>query len=85
MLLFVIADFFRRRRRPRRARDEMPAGPLLRVLIFWILFGLGALIGGIAIVAGISGSWIVAAASAAVAIASLVAAIVTWMRLNRLD
>lgn len=84
MVLFVIADFFRRRR-PRRARDEMPAGPLLRVLIFWTLFGLGALIGGIAIVAGISGSWIVAAVSAAVALASLVAAIVTWMRLNRLD
>ena len=83
-MLFVIADFFRRRK-PQRATDEWPAEPLLRMLIFWIVFGLGALAGGLAIVAGISGDWIVSAASAAVAAAGLVAAIVTWMRLNRLD
>lgn len=84
MLLFVVADFFRRRR-PGRARDEMPAGPLLRMLIFWVLFGLGALIGGVAIVAGLTGAWLVCIASGLVAAAALVGCVMTWMRLNRLD
>ena len=84
MILFVIADFFRRRK-PRRATDDWPAAPLLRMLIFWIVFGLGALAGGLAIVAGISGDWIVAASSAVIAAAALIGAIVTWMQLNRLD
>ena len=84
MFLFVIADFFRRRRL-RGARDEMPAGPLLRMLIFWVLFGFGALVGGIAIVAAIGGRWIAASVAAIAAMASLVGAVTTWMRLNRLD
>lgn len=84
MILFVIANFFRRRK-PRRATDEWPAEPLLRMLVFWIVFGLGALAGGLAIVAGISGDWIISAASAVIAAAALIGAIVTWMQLNRLD
>ena len=84
MTLFVIADFFRRRKR-RRARDEMPAEPLLHMLVFWVLFGLGALIGGLAIVAGLAQSWLVCVASAILAGAALVGAITSWRNLNRLD
>jgi hypothetical protein len=85
VLLFVTADFFRRRRKVRRADDEMPAGPLLRVVIFWMLFGLGALVGGVAIVAAVAGSWIASAAGFLTAIGCLAGSIVTWRQLNRLD
>jgi hypothetical protein len=85
VLLFVTADFFRRRRRVRRADDEMPAGPLLRVVIFWMLFGLGALVGGVAIVAAVAGSWIASAAGFLTATGCLAGSIVIWRQLNRLD
>ena len=52
MLLFVVANFFRRRR-PRRANDEMPAGPLLQVLLFWVLFGTAVLFGSLATTAAL--------------------------------
>ena len=84
MLLFVVADFFRRRT-PRRADDEMPAGPLLGMLVFWVFFGLGPLAGGLAILAGITGRWMLCVVSAAIAASALAGAIVSWMRLNRLD
>ncbi len=49
MMLFVIGGFFRRRRGPRYSRDEMPIDPLIEVLLFWFLFGLGALFGSAAL------------------------------------
>ena len=83
MLLFVIADFFRRRRKVRRANDEIPAGPLFRVVIFWMLFGIGALTGGVGIVAGIAGASLACAAAMAGAAGCLTGAIVLWQQLNR--
>ena len=80
--LFVIGDFFRRRR-PRRQRDDWPAEPLLHMLVFWVLFGLGALVGAVAIVAAIAGRTLIGVSMFAVACLALVAAIVLWMRLNR--
>ena len=81
-MLFVVADFFRRRRR-RRPDDDIPAGPLLHILLFWVLFGLGALVGGVAIVAALAGAWGVSAAGAVAAFASLAGTIVIWRNLNR--
>ncbi len=52
MLLLFIGDFFRRRRRRLpRANDEIPTEPLIHVMLFWALFGLGALFGAFAIAA----------------------------------
>ena len=85
MLLFVIADFFRRRRKMRRATDGIPAGPLFRVVFFWMLFGIGALTGGVGIVAGIAGAWVACAAAILAAVGCLAGAIVIWQQLNRLD
>ena len=82
MHLFIIGDFFRRRR-PRRATDEMPAGPLLDILLFWVSFGLGALLGGLAILAGMARHWIVSGASAAASIACLITSILYFRKLNR--
>ena len=84
MLLFVTADFFRRRK-PRRATDDIPAGPLLGMLIFWVLFGIGPLTGGISILAALTGRWLLCVVTAAMTAAALAGAIVSWMRLNRLD
>ncbi|HKB80877.1 MAG TPA: hypothetical protein VKH35_14285 [Thermoanaerobaculia bacterium] len=82
MHLFIVGDFFRRRR-PRRARDEMPAGPLVDVLLFWVSFGLGALLGGLAALAGIIHRWIVCGGSAAASLGCLIAAIAFFRKLNR--
>jgi hypothetical protein len=91
--LFIVGDFFRRRRRYRRASDPLPTAPLLRVLIFWVLFGLGALLGGIAMatVAGVAMMHApldrvllsLMVAFAAGSIACLCGAIAIWMRMNR--
>lgn len=93
MYLFIVGDFFRRRRRHQRARDPLPTAPLLRVLIFWVLFGLGALLGGVALATGVGLATgnapldrfllSLIAAFATGSIACLCGAIVIWMRLNR--
>ena len=50
MLFFVVADFFRRRRRPRGyARDELPTEPLLSVLTLWLLVFFGGCFAAVAI------------------------------------
>ena len=82
MYLFVLGNFFRRRR-PRRAEDEMPATPLLQMLIFWVSFGFAILFGSLATTAAIAGSTLMAIVSACIALASLAAAVVMWWRLNR--
>lgn len=52
MFLFVIGDFrFRRRRGPRYARDELPMAPLIQVLAFCGLLGMGGLLGVVALCA----------------------------------
>ena len=52
MYAFIIGDFFRRRRRgPRYERDEMPEGPLLQVILMWLLLAAGGLLGAFAIAA----------------------------------
>lgn len=54
MLLFVIGNFRpHRRKRLRPATDELPAGPLLQALLFWTLFGVGALAGAVALTGAI--------------------------------
>ena len=82
MQLFIIGDFFRRRRHP-RANDEMPATPLLQVLLFWVSFGTAVLFGSLATTATVAGSFVLAAISVCIAVASLAAAVVLWRRLNR--
>ncbi len=82
MILFVITDFFRRRK-PRRAQDEMPVEPLLLMLIFWTLFGLGALMGGVAIVAAIGTDWAISVSFALAAASALAGSIAVWRHLNR--
>jgi len=48
--LFVIGNFRpHRRRRPRPATDEIPTAPLLHALLFWTMFGVGALAGAVAV------------------------------------
>ena len=50
MYLFVIGHFKpNRRRRLRPATDEIPTGPLLLALLFWTMFGIGALSGAVAL------------------------------------
>jgi hypothetical protein len=52
MLLFVIGAYFRRRRRGLRySRDELPMAPLIRVLAFCGLLGMGGLLGIVALCA----------------------------------
>ena len=82
MYLFVLGNFFRRRR-PGRANDEMPATPLLHVLLFWVSFGFAVLFGSLATTASIAGSTTTAIVSASIAAASLAATVVLWWRLNR--
>ena len=82
MYLFVLGNFFRRRR-PRRADDEMPATPLLQMLLFWVLFGFGVLFGSLAATASMAGSTAMAIVSACIALASLAGTVMMWRRLNR--
>ena len=49
MYLFVIGNFRPRRKRHRRADDALPTAPLLDALLFWTLFGIGALSGSVAL------------------------------------
>jgi hypothetical protein len=81
--LFIVGDFFRRRRRPRRANDEMPAAPLLQVLLFWVLFGTAVLFGALATTSALAESIVAAALSAFAAAASLAGSVILWHRLNR--
>jgi hypothetical protein len=80
--LFIAGNFFRRRRHP-RANDEMPATPLLQVLLFWVAFGIALLFGSLATTAALSGSTSMAVISAGIAVASLAATVLLWHRLNR--
>lgn len=41
MMLFVAGEFLRRRRRPARPTDDVPVEPMLELLAFWSLLGLG--------------------------------------------
>ncbi|HKO02469.1 MAG TPA: hypothetical protein VJ032_12280 [Thermoanaerobaculia bacterium] len=92
MLLLLVADFFRRRR-PRRARDEMPVQPLLDVLALWGFLSMGGLMGSIgatAIVAHAFGAVTLdrltfAAAALLVMCAAICLwrAVILWFRLNR--
>ena len=83
MYLFVLGNFFRRRGRPRRANDEMPATPLLQMLLFWVAFGFAILFGSLATTAWLAGSTAMAIGSACIAVASLAGTVMMWMRLNR--
>jgi len=80
--LFIVGDFFRRRRW-KRADDEMPATPLLYMLLFWIFFGMGVLSGALAITNAMTGSMFAATVSGCASGASLAGAVVLWFRLNR--
>ena len=82
MYLFVLGNFFRRRR-PRRADDEMPAVPLLQMLLFWVAFGFAILFGSLATTAWLAGSTAMAIVAACIAVASLAGTVVMWWRLNR--
>ena len=75
MHLFIIGDFFRRRRW-RRADDEMPAGPLLQMLLFWTAFGTAVLFGSLSVTATLSEEVTTAVLSAVASAASLAAAVV---------
>ena len=83
MYLFIVGDFFRRRRRYRRASDEMPAAPLLQVLLFWVLFGTAVLLGALGTTAFLADSVAAAILSAFAAAACLAGSVVLWRRLNR--
>ena len=82
MVLFVVANFFRRRRW-KRANDEMPSAPLLQMLLFWVSFGIAVLAGSLGITAAMSESYLAAAACGCVAAACLAASVVLWRKLNR--
>jgi len=82
MILFVTAHFFRRRHW-KRANDEMPATPLLQMLLFWVSFGVAVLLGSLATTAAMSESYVAAAACGCLAAACLAASVVLWRKLNR--
>ena len=54
MLPFVIGDYFRRRRRPRRPTDDVPSEPIFELVAFWMLLVYGSLFAALAIVGGIA-------------------------------
>jgi uncharacterized membrane protein YfbV (UPF0208 family) len=93
MPLFVVTEFFRRRRRPRRARDEMPVRPLLDVLAliaFLAMGGLMASISSTALAAYFAGAIALDRLTLAglvvlgiIAIELLRRAVLLWFRLNR--
>jgi len=82
MILFVVANFFRGRRW-KRANDELPASPLLQMLLFWVSFGVAVLLGSLGTTAAMSESYIAAAACGCAAAAFLAASVVLWRKLNR--
>jgi hypothetical protein len=82
MILFVVTNFFRRHHW-KRANDEMPAAPLLQMLLFWVSFGVAVLLGSLATTAAMSESYVAAAACGCVAAACLAVSVVLWRRLNR--
>ena len=57
MFPFFVGEFFRRRRRARYARDEMPFSPILEIVAFWMLLVFGALFADMAIL-GLGAAWI---------------------------
>ena len=93
MFLFVVTEFFRRRRRPRRARDEMPVRPLLDVLALCALLAIGGLMASIsstALAAYFAGAIALDRRALAglvlfgvFAIELLRRAVLLWFRLNR--
>jgi hypothetical protein len=54
MLLFVSADFFRRRRRPPRPTDDVPTREFFNLLAFWALLAIGSFCAAVAVFAGIA-------------------------------
>lgn len=82
MILFVVGPFFRRRR-PRRAQDEMPMQPLIEVLLFWAFFGIGALCGSMAIALFVAGLALPGVAGGAVSLGCLAASVAMWRRLRQ--
>ena len=93
MILFVVTEFFRRRRRPRRARDEMPVRPLLDVFAlcgFLAMGGLMASISSTSLAAYFAGAivfdrleLVALVILGAIAIELLRRAVLLWFRLNR--
>lgn len=88
MYLFVVGNFKpNRRRRPRPATDDIPTAPLLQALLFWTLFGTGALAGVVALTGAIvsegdsftRGAATIAAVTCAVCFAG---SYVMWRRLH---
>ena len=89
MYLFVVGNFRpNRRRRQRPATDEIPTAPLLQALLFWTLFGIGALAGAVAATGAIvsegdsftRNATLIAATTCAACFAG---ALVMWRRLLR--
>ena len=88
MYLFVVGNFRRYRKRRQRASDEIPTAPLVQALLFWTLFGTGALAGAVAIAGayvseGDTPTRVTAAIAAAACAACLGGAYVMWRRLLR--
>lgn len=54
MLLFVPADFFRRRRRPPRPSDDVPTKEFFDLLAFWALLGIGTFCAALAVFAAVA-------------------------------
>ncbi|HJT17418.1 MAG TPA: hypothetical protein VJ853_08525 [Thermoanaerobaculia bacterium] len=82
MILFVVANFFRRRKW-KRADDEMPSTPLVQMLLFWVSFGTAVLLGSLATTTAMNDSYVAATFAGCGAAACLAASVVLWRDLNR--
>ena len=89
MYLFIIGDFFRRRRGRRApADDPLPMQPLLQAVLFWMFFGTGALAGALAIAGffvseGDTFTRSVIVGAAVISLACLAGTFAMWRRLTR--
>lgn len=92
MLLFVAGEFFQRRRRPPRPTDDVPVEPMLALLAFWSLLGLGGFCGASAafvVFAGLAlgfqvDGWVIAAV-VVLTVASVICferAVVLWRKVR---
>lgn len=89
MLLFVPADFFRRRKRPPRPTDDVPTREFFDLLAFWALLGGGAFCAAVAIFAIVAVVALdmpidlrIVAALAVVAVVCIERAFVFWWRMR---